>query len=692
MALSVKDKLVRAKLQTLFRSPFFSYCLFQMPLIEDSSVPTACTNGKIIKFNPKWADSLTEPELTGVMSHEAAHILFGHNYRMGAREPEAWNISCLREGTLITMADGSVKPIELINPNEYVLSPKGASRVIGRMYSGHKYCHEVRHNNGTFHCTSDHKLLTKTGFIETAKITNGTHGISYAGNKEVYTKELQAAISSGVERINKGELLEYSRAIEKKGTTCQSEWDEEVEHHRDKASQQDNSCLLSRDNRRRGDNLSELEDELYTAVYMCQQHIIHPHSVDERGGVLCSGIKKQPPKNVFQSILVWLPDGGYVICDASLFSNQETASSIDIGAYIHSSKATIQSADNGSYARDCLRNSQFEQTWIKVGRRSEKKWRVFDLITEHQVIIAEGLLVHNCDLAINHLLKESGFSLPKSGCFAGEGKFANMPKNLSAEEYYDRLPPEMKQPQPQGGQGDGDPGGCGGVEQAQGSGQGKELTRADIERLESEQRMQLAGALQQGIQAGNMPAGLQRLVEELLAPKINWREVLAAYLHESTGRADYSWKTPNRRYGSSGFILPSLTKDVGGEIAILGDTSGSIGGDILNMFAAEMNGIVCEANLSSHVVWWDTEVANVEYFEAGDDLDLHPKGGGGSDVADSFKWVEENTPDVCAVVVLTDGYITGVPRDFEIPTIWCLISPNDGFKPAFGQVLVIEKD
>nr|MCU0295785.1 hypothetical protein [Candidatus Nanopelagicales bacterium] len=46
---------------------------------------------------------------------------------------------------------------------------------------------------------------------------------------------------------------------------------------------------------------------------------------------------------------------------------------------------------------------------------------------------------------------------------------------------------------------------------------------------------------------GDLPAGLARLVQELVSPTKNWRELLADALRVSVGRDEASWARPNRR-------------------------------------------------------------------------------------------------------------------------------------------------
>lgn len=62
--------------------PFFATLLLQMPRIEDPSIPTACTNGVHIRYNPKFIESLTYSEVAGLLVHEVLHPALGHLKRL----------------------------------------------------------------------------------------------------------------------------------------------------------------------------------------------------------------------------------------------------------------------------------------------------------------------------------------------------------------------------------------------------------------------------------------------------------------------------------------------------------------------------------------------------------------------------------------------------------------------------------
>jgi len=69
--------------------PFLS----KWKVIEDDSIPTACTNGATLKYSPTWVGKLPSNVVKAIVLHEVAHVLFGHNLRRGDRDPRLWNVA-----------------------------------------------------------------------------------------------------------------------------------------------------------------------------------------------------------------------------------------------------------------------------------------------------------------------------------------------------------------------------------------------------------------------------------------------------------------------------------------------------------------------------------------------------------------------------------------------------------------------
>ena len=127
-----------------------------------------------------------------------------------------------------------------------------------------------------------------------------------------------------------------------------------------------------------------------------------------------------------------------------------------------------------------------------------------------------------CDLAVNPLLANSGFTLPKGRLMPGEGRYVALAAGKSAEEYYAALPTDAAEAAV--GDGTGDPGGCGQVREP------AQAAPADARRREAEWRVAVAQAEQAARGKGDLPAGLGRAVEDVLHPAADWRTVLREFV------------------------------------------------------------------------------------------------------------------------------------------------------------------
>ena len=62
-------------------------------VVEDKNVPTMCTNGKQLRYNPDFTAERSVGAVKWIILHEAMHLLLGHHVRRGHRHPKAWNIA-----------------------------------------------------------------------------------------------------------------------------------------------------------------------------------------------------------------------------------------------------------------------------------------------------------------------------------------------------------------------------------------------------------------------------------------------------------------------------------------------------------------------------------------------------------------------------------------------------------------------
>lgn len=288
-----------------------------------------------------------------------------------------------------------------------------------------------------------------------------------------------------------------------------------------------------------------------------------------------------------------------------------------------------------------------------------------------------------CDYAINGDLVEC-----KVGKMPGIGLLEDRFTGLSAEEIYRILDDEDS-----GGnsdEGKGDIGGCGTT--LDGCAPHDESAKADL-RAEMQTMIRQAAMVARSASAGVLPASIQRIIDELLAPKVDWRAVLRRFIDESITR-DFSWAKPNRRMIPFGFITPGTVSDGIPHIVIAVDTSGSIDDEILKDFGGEINGAFNEGAVDRlTVIYADARVHSIEEFETGDELVLHPGGGGGTAFSDTFRRINSDYPEAKAVIYLTDMYVSDFGEEPPMPVLWGVYGrTKDDFNkltPPFGECINI---
>jgi predicted metal-dependent peptidase len=65
----------------------------QVAIIPDNKCPSMCVNGKELRYNPEFTDSISVNAVKWIVLHEMMHLLLGHHVRRGERNPKGWNIA-----------------------------------------------------------------------------------------------------------------------------------------------------------------------------------------------------------------------------------------------------------------------------------------------------------------------------------------------------------------------------------------------------------------------------------------------------------------------------------------------------------------------------------------------------------------------------------------------------------------------
>ena len=188
--------------------------------------------------------------------------------------------------------------------------------------------------------------------------------------------------------------------------------------------------------------------------------------------------------------------------------------------------------------------------------------------------------------------------------------------------------------------------------------------------------------------AGNLPAGVKRLIKDLTEPQMNWRELLRMQL-ESTIKSDFTWMRASRKGWHMDAVMPGMKLDPMIDIAIALDASGSISETMLKEFMSEIQGIMDSfPAYKIHVITFDTRAYNPAQYDSDnlDDIcDYEVKGGGGTDFDCIFKYLKDNEIEPKRLVVFTDGYPCGSWGDENYAdTVWILHGTTT-IVPPWGQ-------
>jgi predicted metal-dependent peptidase len=248
-----------------------------------------------------------------------------------------------------------------------------------------------------------------------------------------------------------------------------------------------------------------------------------------------------------------------------------------------------------------------------------------------------------CDYAINIMLQDLGFKVWKWALV--DAKY----RGLTAEQIYALREQEQgQQGQPPPGQGPGQ-GGLGGDLRPVPA-----VTPEKAAEIEHEISKTIARASAIARQHGVMPGELAAIIGATYEEEVPWEQVLIDYMTTCVAQ-DENWSRRNRRY--SEVILPSHKSNGMDELTIVADSSGSMfTKEIFERIAVAVNHITTVIKpMTVRVIWADDkDCSNVDIFEDGNEVVLHPKGGGGTDMRKPLTYVEQYSPEV--VLLLSDGF------------------------------------
>jgi len=283
---------------------------------------------------------------------------------------------------------------------------------------------------------------------------------------------------------------------------------------------------------------------------------------------------------------------------------------------------------------------------LRKGSREHQKWNIA------------------IDLAVNKILVDNNFQLPKNGLIPDNYGEFTFPKGLfkkpftirdldkkTGEEIYDELPElDYTKGQVVYVQGFDEH-----MENSDEKTKGKSAS-AD---LESEWLNRLEEAYVSAKQRGSVPNGMEKYLDEIKKSQINWKALLQKYV-QSLIPSDFTWLKRSKRSRATKTYLPSVLKEKI-EVCVGIDLSGSIGKEELTEFMSEIIGIskAYHQSLTMRLLTHDVNVHN-DYTITNGNIDkikrLKLKGGGGTSHIPIFDYVKDKVKGCKAVIFFTDGY------------------------------------
>ena len=123
MALTAEQRIERCHIELMKHPHFVAYSGILMIgdcKVEDN-LPTACTNGRDVRYGRKFVESLNDADLRGVILHEAKHKMYRHLLtwkHLNKQDPQRANMACDYVINLELVDEGK-------QSNDFVSLPKG---------------------------------------------------------------------------------------------------------------------------------------------------------------------------------------------------------------------------------------------------------------------------------------------------------------------------------------------------------------------------------------------------------------------------------------------------------------------------------------------------------------------------------------------------------------------------------------
>lgn len=345
-------------------------------------------------------------------------------------------------------------------------------------------------------------------------------------------------------------------------------------------------------------------------------------------------------------------------------------------------RASLQILTDARDAIDSRSNPYLEYSRIKQIRKCPEEL-TYDLVTSDHHYIADGVVVHNCDIDINNNLKADKYKVEKPW-FIWDEQY----RGWAVEDIYAAI----DKCSPNGGGGNQGPPSTGSGapgNMPKGGTNGNDMAPAMS--IEDTQRAvnNVIQAAHMAIASGNpgaVPGSVVEHINKFLDPVVPWDVLLDRFL-EDRCNDDYSYARPNRRY--PGMYLPCLMSDERlTHLAFYWDVSGSTTGPVTDRMNSEVKAIKNKYNPDKMtIIMFDTKIQKIVELTEDDPFDgIDIEGRGGTCFKEVRKHIMDTNP-TCAIV-FSDMWVTPMEPGPQCPILWIGIN-NRGAKVPFGQIIYI---
>lgn len=377
------------------------------------------------------------------------------------------------------------------------------------------------------------------------------------------------------------------------------------------------------------------------------------------------------------------------------------------GKYLYYCREFVDMIDDEEL-KYMLGHSVLHCCYDHMGRRGRRDKEIYAKATDY--IVNKELADHK----VGKMVNRPDADPPMIPCYE-PSKYADM----TSDELYETLLNEQQQDNGNGNQQGGGKGkqggkgggGSGGGDQQGGGGHSYDThfdpddvhdEESGIANMTEEERAMLSDEIRQATMqaaksagAGRTPLGIMRMLQDLLEPKMDWREHLTV-VTQSLMTSDYTYTKPNRRNSSlGGIILPGHENDERVSVCCAIDTSGSISDSMIRDFLSEVKGIMDQFKDFELKIWcFDTETYTVWNYNP-DNIDeleeFYPEGGGGTDFMANWRLMQKLDIIPAQFVMFTDGEPFGEwgIEDYQENLIY-LIHGNPNREAPFGITLHYE--